>query len=297
MSQEKGADTTDIHSSAMKDPEDYTSEWRCSLITGFDNIHFGRPDALAVGPNHELLVCDYKHQCVFVLDSKLNLLNTLGTTGDGRLTHPNGIAVDQDGIIAISDYRFHQVKKFSLADGKCICSIGEPGQEDGNFDYPRGLAFSSDGLLYVMDWGNSRIQVFNRQNEFAFKFGIRGLGPSEFDHPTRIAMDGSDNVYVANYNSSTIGIFTNLGKFVASIPTNKPFAIAVTSTGYIFADDNDKNLINMWNPKHHLIGRFGKEGDQKGEFNSITDMAIGKNGLYVVDARNKRIQLIEGIDW
>jgi len=293
---EKGRDTVAIDSSSVEDPEKYTTDWTSSIITGFNNVKFGRPDAVAIGPNHELLICDYKHQCVFVLDSELNLLNTLGTT-DGRLTHPNGIAVDQNGIIAVSDYRFHQVKKFSLTDGSCICSIGEPGQEDGNFDYPRGLAFSSDGLLYVMDRGNSRIQVFNKQNEFAFKFGTRGSGPSEFDQPTHIALDGSDNVYVANYNSSVIGIFTNLGKFISSISTNKPYAIAVTSTGYIFADDNDKNQIKMWNPNHQLIGLYGQEGDQKGEFNFITDMAIGKNGLYVVDAKNKRLQLIEGIKW
>ena len=297
MATEKAVDTTATHSSSVEDPERFMSDWRCSLITSFQNVQFGRPDAMAVGPNHELLICDYKHQCVFVLDSELNLLNTLGTTGDGRLTHPNGVAVDKDGIIAVSDYRFHQVKKFLLTDGKFVCSIGAPGPEDGNFDYPRGLAFSSDGFLYVMDWGNSRIQVFNKQNKFAFKFGTQGLGPSEFDHPTRIAMDSSDNVYVANYNSSTIGIFTNLGKFVTSIATNKPFAVAVTSTGYIFADDHDKNQIKMWNPKHQLVGQFGKEGDQKGEFNSITDVAIGKNGLYVVDSKNKRLQLIEGIDW
>ena len=38
---------------------------------------------------------------------------------------------------------------------------------------------------------------------------------------------------------------------------------------------------------------------QRGEFNFIIDIAIGKNGLYVhvVDAKNKRLQLIEGIDW
>ena len=55
-------------------------------------------------------------------------------------------------------------------------------------------------------------------------------------------------------------------------------------------------MIRLWNPSHQLIGQFGTEGDQKGEFNSITDMAIGKNGVYVVDARNKRLQLIEGIE-
>ena len=47
-----------------------------------------------IGPNHELLICDYKHQCVFVLDSVLNLLNTLGIIGGGQLTHSNGVAID-----------------------------------------------------------------------------------------------------------------------------------------------------------------------------------------------------------
>ena len=108
MSTEKRVDTAAIHSLSEEDPEKFASNWRSTV---FENVRFGRPDAIAVGPNHELLICDYKHQCVFVLDSEWNLLNTLGTTGDGRLTHPNGIAVDEDGTIAVSDYRFHQVKK------------------------------------------------------------------------------------------------------------------------------------------------------------------------------------------
>ena len=55
----------------------------------------------------------------------------------------------------------------------------------------------------------------------------------------------------------------------------------------------------MWNPKHQLITQFVREGDQRGEFNFITDTANGKNGLYVyvVDTKNKRLQLIKGIDW
>ena len=67
---------------------------------------------MAVGPNHKLLICDYMHQYVFVLDNELNLLNTIGIIGGGQLTHPNGIAVDKDRTIALSNYRFHQVKKF-----------------------------------------------------------------------------------------------------------------------------------------------------------------------------------------
>ena len=63
---------------------------------------------MAVGPNHKLLFCDYKHQYVFVLDSELNLLNTLGVIGGDQLTHPNGVAaVDKDRTMALSDYRFY----------------------------------------------------------------------------------------------------------------------------------------------------------------------------------------------
>ena len=62
---------------------------------------------MAVGPKHKLLICDYKYQYVFALDSELNLLNTMGIIGGGQLTHPNEIAVDKDRTIALSNYRFH----------------------------------------------------------------------------------------------------------------------------------------------------------------------------------------------
>ena len=159
------------------------------------------------------------HQYLFVLDNELNLLNTMGIIGGGQLTHPNGIAVDKDRTIALSNYRFHQVKKFLLNDGKCICSIGALGPEDSNFDYTL-----IDMLLAVMgsfaSWigGNSRIQAFRKLSEFA-RIG--------FDWPTHILVDNLDNVYVI------IGVFTNLGNFM-SIATNKPFAIAITSSGYSY---------------------------------------------------------------
>ena len=97
------------------------------------------------------------------LDSVLNLLNTLGIIGGGQLTHPNGVAIDKDRTIAVYNYRFHQVKKFSFNDGKCICSIGALGPEDSNFDYTLMELL----LAVIMDWDNSRIQVFSNHSEFA----------------------------------------------------------------------------------------------------------------------------------
>ena len=68
----------------------------------------------------------------------------------------------------------------------------------------------------------------------------------------------------------------------------------------ILADDHDKIQIKRGIQSTSLsVSLVKKVTMQRGEFNFITDIAIGKNGLcvHVVDAKNKRLQLIEGIDW
>ena len=95
----------------------------------------------------------------------------------------------EDRTIAVYDYRFHQVKKFSLNDGQCICSIGALGPEDSNFDYTL-----MDLLLAVMGSFTSWIGTTQGFKFLATTVNLLGLGPSKFDWPTHILVDNSDNV-------------------------------------------------------------------------------------------------------
>jgi sugar lactone lactonase YvrE len=98
---------------------------------------------------------------------KFASLGTLGITFED----PQGIAIDGDGRIYVSDWgQSHQVKVYS-SDGFLIRTIGKPGPPSvGKYDpnhmnQPRGLAVASDGRLWVAEnWlSPKRVSIWDSQ--------------------------------------------------------------------------------------------------------------------------------------
>ena len=56
-----------------------------------------------------------------------------------------------------------------------INQFGSKGSGDGQFDVPYSVACNSRGEIVVSDTVNHRIQVFDRNGKFLFKFGSRGM--------------------------------------------------------------------------------------------------------------------------
>jgi len=56
------------------------------------------------------------------------------------MVNPNGVAINKDGIIAISDYGDNQVKKYSIQ-GKLLSVIGKNrGNKNGQLNVPSGAS-------------------------------------------------------------------------------------------------------------------------------------------------------------
>ena len=126
----------------------------------------------------------------------MTLLSVIGQgSDDKKLNYPDGVAVSKDGTIAVSDWgSSHQVKKYSLQ-GKLLSVIGNNrAYNNGQFDKPTGLVFSSNKMLYVVDRYNHRVQVFQQDDKFAFKFGSYGSNPGQFRCPVKIAIDTDNSV-------------------------------------------------------------------------------------------------------
>jgi len=166
----------------------------CRVVTKYGGNKFGCLYDVAIGVYDEVVILDASNECVIVLDCNMTLLSVIGQgSGDSRLVGPSGVAVSEDGIIAVSDYGSDQVKKYSLQ-GKLLSVIGNKrGYNNGQFNRPRGLVFSSNKILYVVDSGNHRIQVFEG-DKFAFTFGSAGSNPGQFQYPARITIDTLNKV-------------------------------------------------------------------------------------------------------
>ena len=251
---------------------------------------FGNLNDVTIGPNNEIVIADNSNRCVVVLDDKFNLLAVIGQRNlDSKLVKPVGVAVTEN-VIAVSDQYLCQVKKYTLRGG-LLSVLGCPGTGNGQFFNPKGLAFNNNNFLHVLDGGNHRVQVFQSDNAFSFSFGSEGSGPGQFQFPGRIAIDSSNNILVSDNFSNCIHLFNCNGRFIKKIDCYRPWAIAISPTGYIITVDDD--IITIWSPTHHLIHQFGKIGSQKGEFIGIRGMAIGSTGdIYVVEGYNKRLQVI-----
>ena len=71
------------------------------------------------------------------------------------------------------------------------------------------LTFNSKSLLFVVDQNNCRVQVFDINNKFLFKFGCKRSNPQS---PCYIGLDSSNQVYVTDrINNGGINVFSNHG--------------------------------------------------------------------------------------
>lgn len=71
-----------------------------------------------------------------------------------------------------------------------------------------------------------------------------------------------------------------------------PYGVAVDTDGNMYVSDNVNSRIVKLDSRGNVLTTFGRSGTGRGEFDSISDIAIDPNSkyLYAVDSRNHRIQ-------
>lgn len=172
-------------------------------------------------------------------------------SGDGQFSSAEGIAVDSQGNIFVSDKYNNRVNKFD-SQGIFVTSFGSYGTEDGQFSGPTGIAIDSNDVLLVVDSNNDRIQKFDSTGNYISKFGSPGEGDGQFLNPIGIAVDGQNNSYVT---------------------------------------DPDRYKVQKFDASGTYVGGVGIQGSGDGEFQSLGSIAIDSLGsIYVGDGYNYRIQ-------
>ncbi len=116
---------------------------------------FVLPEGIAQDPlTGKIYVSDYENHRIHVLTSDLEFLLVFG---EEYLEAPNGICVDSNGHLYVSDFRKGCIVAFAVPSCEFITMFSLPGPDEGN---PSGLAMDSDGYLYVCDFFNRRVVVF-----------------------------------------------------------------------------------------------------------------------------------------
>ena len=83
---------------------------------------------------------------------------------------PQGIAIEQDGNILVSDIGASHIKRFS-PEGNLLLTFGEKGFLPHQMYKPAGITVLENGTIVVIDWGNHRAQLYKPDGSWAATFG------------------------------------------------------------------------------------------------------------------------------
>ena len=136
------------------------------------------------------------------------LVRTLGTPG--QLSFPNGIAVDSQGNIEVTDSNNGRLVIFSPY-GKMLATISR-GVGEGDLGLPRGAAVDDADRLYVVDTADHMVRIYSIDKAkaaptFTGAFGAEGQDDAMFQYPNGIATDKRAHVYITDRENNRVQVW------------------------------------------------------------------------------------------
>jgi DNA-binding beta-propeller fold protein YncE len=212
--------------------------------------------------NSRIAVADSSSHCVHVFNSDGDLLLTYN-----KLRDPQGISFLNETDLVIADRVNHIICIVNTTTGRLVKTIGNQGNDDGEFYNPNGVHVDDDGNIIVCDNGNHRVQVFTRDGDYQYQFGLAEQ-QVKFDPVSTVTHGGrfyvSDNsnnvihVFAENKDGVPTRISTIGGAGSADGQLSTPWGLAIDNDHHLLVCDRGNNRIQ----KFTLDGRFvGKTCD------------------------------------
>jgi len=102
------------------------------------------------------------------------------------------------------------------------CKFGKFGINDGQFTEPSGVTINTNNDIIVADTNSHRIQIFDKDGRFKFKFGECGKLDGQLLYPNRVSIVKQTGDIVVTERSPThqIQIYNKYGQFLRKFGAN-----------------------------------------------------------------------------
>jgi sugar lactone lactonase YvrE len=199
-----------------------------------ENALMWNPQSAASDAAGNLYIADSQNNAIRMILRSNGWITTIaglgpekpGYSGDNgpataaKLDSPQGVAIDSDGNIYISDNGNHVIRKITGGIISTIAGTGSTGYSgDGGpalsatFSTLKGLATDKQNNLYIADASNNVIRMIDRTGNIytVAGDGIAGYSgdggvanKARLSNPLSIAIDNQNNLYIADTNNSAI---------------------------------------------------------------------------------------------
>ncbi|CAF0884288.1 unnamed protein product [Adineta steineri] len=176
-----------------------------------------------------------------------------------------GLTIDKNGYIYVSDYEKHEVRRWKQGDknGKLVAGGNGLGNQLNQLNKPTNIFIDEDQSVYISDNENHRVMKWKKDaEEGIIVAGGNGQGNSlnQLDHPQGVIVDHLGQIYVA---------------------------------------DSWNHRVMRWcegDEKGEIVVGGNGEGNQSNQLNLPYGLSFDdEENLYVVDSGNHRIQKYERI--
>jgi NHL repeat-containing protein len=204
-------------------------------------------------------------QALFTIGGQPDSAGTVDARGlNARFDAPAGIAVNESGVLFITDAASHVIRTMTWNDEVVDFDVvtiagaaGQPGYADGSgsaarFNDPEGVAVDASGNLIVADRGNHVLRLVTPSGEVSTLAGTAGraghvdgnVANALFDRPVGVAIDPFGNLYATEEGNRDVRKIAPNGR-VTTVATAlaRPRFPAVAADGTVWIPDANGSLL------------------------------------------------------
>ncbi len=259
-------------------------------IQGKLNFQLIRPYGVAVDSKGLIYTADEGVGAIFIFNFDTKAVQMIKNGEDARLALINGLAIDDNDRLFVTDGKLHHVLVFD-PNHKQEAVFGT---ED--LVSPGGIALDTENrFAYVVDTQLDQVLVYDADTfKLLRKIGTTGknhtlTGPGDFSLPTFVAVDKDGDVYVTDTLNDRVEIFDAAGNFIREFGQNgdgpgrfsRPKGITLDGDGHIWVVDELQSRVQVFDKNGRLLIYFGENGWYPGQFRAAYGVAF--------DYKNNRV--------
>jgi sugar lactone lactonase YvrE len=161
---------------------------------------------------------------------------------------------------------------------------------------PQSGVVDKTGRILVTDTSRQGVYVFD-PNEGRLEVWEIADGLTHFVSPAGIVPGAADDYYVADAELGLVVHLDHNGNGLGTIGNGelkRPVGLAFDNAKReLYVADTRAHVIRVFNTEGRLLRTLGKRGEEPGEFNFPTYIALSKGDLYVADTMNARVQVLD----